>query len=701
MGTLIMELLIGPTTFPTLFQVLRIPTSFNLLLGRPWIYRAEVIPSSLHQKVKFIHDRKVIMVQSLRNMFASSELVLQISHSEDDLFLTGFTFDEVQTLEVEDFCRDFVAMSFDQYSSMVVLDMMRGMSFMPGMGLRQRQHEPMEFVATVNHDTPFRLGFVPIEDEFGNYFVRGSEVHPHMGDFGTVTDIDGVDELQLVEPTGVTDGVVPRDEYRDEMDMMSMSQIVEMVQPEPASPFDLFRMSVIEVVEEIQIVLTPELMEDVTVGDDFFEDTFSSIEGASDFVDPPLSFDILSGFISCSDDVYDSVSIDLNPIDERVSPAIGDVEIVDFGIEDQPRKLKIVVEYPKWLANVIPIPKKDGKVTVCVDFKDLNKANLKDDFPLPHIDLLVDSIASHLMLSFMDGFFEYNQILMALEDMEKTTFIIECSTYCCRVMLFGLKNAGATYQRAATTLFHDMMHNDVEAYVNDMIVKSLDKTYHLATLKKFFERIWKFRLRVNPKKCTFGVTFGKLLRHMVSERGIKVDLNKIKAILGMPVSRTEKEIRGFLVAQLDDSGKKWAIYYLSKRMLDNEMRYVVIKHLYLALVWATKRLKHHMTEYSVHLICRLDPLRYLFDIPALTGRLMRWPVLLTEFDIRYVSQKSIKGSIIVDHLALLPISEGRPVNDDFPDEEFIVMTSLSCWRMYFDGVANHSGCGIGVLLISP
>ncbi|WKA06492.1 hypothetical protein VitviT2T_024388 [Vitis vinifera] len=436
-----------------------------------------------------------------------------------------------------------------------------------------------------------------------------------------------------------------------------------------------------------------------------------------------------------------------------------------------------MVEYPKWLANVVPIPKKDGKVRVCVDFKDLNKANLKDDFPLPHIDLLVNSIASHLMLSFMDGFFEYNQILMALEDMEKTTFIIECSTYCCRVMPFGLKNAGATYQRATTTLFHDMMHKDVEAYVNDMIVKSRVKTYHLATLKKFFERIWKFRLRVNPNKCTFGVTFGKLLGHMVSERGIKVDLNKIKAILDMPVPRTEKEIRGFLgrlqyigrfiarltdicepifcflrknqltvwnddchitfekikeyllsppvlvppmsrrplllylsildmalgcmLAQLDDSGKKWAIYYLSKRMLDNEMRYVVIKHLYLALVWATKRLRHYMTKYSVHLISRLDPLRYLFDIPTLTGRLMRWLVLLTEFDIRYVSQKSIKGSIIVDHLALLPISEGRPVNDDFPDEEFIVMTSLSCWRMYFDGVANHSGCGIGVLLINP
>ena len=99
-------------------------------------------------------------------MFASFEPVLQISHSEDDLFLTEFTFDEVQTLEVEDFCRDFVAMSFDQHSSMVVLDMIRGMSFMLGLGLGRRQPEPMEFVATVDHDTPFGLGFVPTKVDY-------------------------------------------------------------------------------------------------------------------------------------------------------------------------------------------------------------------------------------------------------------------------------------------------------------------------------------------------------------------------------------------------------------------------------------------------------------------------------------------------------------------------------------------------------
>ena len=158
---------------------------------------------------------------------------------------------------------------------------------------------------------------------------------------------------------------------------------------------------------------------------------------------------------------------------------------------------------------------------------------------------------------------------------------------------------------------------------------------------------------------------------------------------------------GCMLAQIDDSGKERAIYYLSKRMLEYEVKYVMIEHLCLALVWATRRLRHYMTEYSVHLISRLDPLRYLFDRPALTGRLMRWLVLLTEFDIQYVSQKSIKGSIVADHLASLPTSEDRPVDDDFPDEEFVAMTSLSGWCLYFDGAANQLGYGIGVLLVSP
>ena len=113
-------------------------------------------------------------------------------------------------------------------------------------------------------------------------------------------------------------------------------------------------------------------------------------------------------------------------------------------------------------------------------------------------------------------------------------------------MSFGLKNVGATYQRATTTIFHEMMHRDVEVYVDDMIVKSQDRVDHLAALERFFEMIRQFRLRLNPKKCTFEVTSGKRLGYMVSERGIEVGPDKIRVILNMPAPRTEREIRGFL-----------------------------------------------------------------------------------------------------------------------------------------------------------
>ena len=107
------------------------------------------------------------------------------------------------------------------------------------------------------------------------------------------------------------------------------------------------------------------------------------------------------------------------------------------------------VYYPEWLANVVMVKKANGKWRICVDFTDLNSACPKDNFPLPRIDQLVDSTAGHKLLTFMDSFSGYNQIQMAEEDQEKTTFITSQGLYCYRVMPFGLKNVGATYQRLA------------------------------------------------------------------------------------------------------------------------------------------------------------------------------------------------------------------------------------------------------------
>jgi len=116
----------------------------------------------------------------------------------------------------------------------------------------------------------------------------------------------------------------------------------------------------------------------------------------------------------------------------------------------------------------------------------------------------------------MDGFSGYNKIKMAPEDMEKTTFVTLWGTFCYKVMSFGLKNVGATNQRAMVALFHDMMHREIEVYVDDMIAKSKTKEEHLVNLQKLFERLRKYRLRLNPAKCTFGVKSGKLLGFIVS-----------------------------------------------------------------------------------------------------------------------------------------------------------------------------------------
>ena len=117
-----------------------------------------------------------------------------------------------------------------------------------------------------------------------------------------------------------------------------------------------------------------------------------------------------------------------------------------------------------------------------MEYWDLNRASPKENFPLPHINVLVHNTTNFACVSFMDGFSGYNQIKMALEDMEKTTLITLWGMFCYKVMSFGLKNAGATYQRAMITLFHDMMHKEIEVYVDDMITKSRTEEEHLVNL---------------------------------------------------------------------------------------------------------------------------------------------------------------------------------------------------------------------------
>ncbi|GMP48863.1 hypothetical protein CsSME_00016061 [Camellia sinensis var. sinensis] len=204
------------------------------------------------------------------------------------------------------------------------------------------------------------------------------------------------------------------------------------------------------------------------------------------------------------------------------------------------------IQYPTWLANIVPVKKKNGQIRICVDFRDLNKSCSKDEFPLPHIDTLVDTTSGHQMFSFMDGFSGYNQIKMAEEDAEKTAFRTPLGNFFYTVMPFGLKNAGATYQRAMTAIFHDMIHHEVEDYVDDLVVKSKKEEDHLRDLEKVFKRCQKFKMRMNPLKCAFGVTAGKFLGFLVHRHGIEADEDKVKSIRAMPPPHSQKELKKFL-----------------------------------------------------------------------------------------------------------------------------------------------------------
>ena len=138
-------------------------------------------------------------------------------------------------------------------------------------------------------------------------------------------------------------------------------------------------------------------------------------------------------------------------------------------------------QHPDWVANIILVLKKNGKIWICIDYRDLNTACPKDEFPLPITDVMIDNTCGFERMSFMDGFSGYNEIKMYPDDEKHTSFRTPSGVYCYTVMPFGLKNAGATYQRAMNTIFRDHLQKMVECYVDDIAVKSRNKNAILVT----------------------------------------------------------------------------------------------------------------------------------------------------------------------------------------------------------------------------
>ena len=142
----------------------------------------------------------------------------------------------------------------------------------------------------------------------------------------------------------------------------------------------------------------------------------------------------------------------------------------------------------------------------------------------------------------MDAFSGYNQIKMKEDDQERTSFVTNQGLFCYRVMLFRLKNAGATYQSLMNKMFTHEIGRNVQVYVDDMLVKSLREKDHLNNLQETFDTFRSYNMKLNPNKCVFGVTAGKFLGFMVSQRGIEVNLEKVRDIMELGPPRTVKEV---------------------------------------------------------------------------------------------------------------------------------------------------------------
>ncbi|KAK0570714.1 hypothetical protein LWI29_005357 [Acer saccharum] len=431
------------------------------------------------------------------------------------------------------------------------------------------------------------------------------------------------------------------------------------------------------------------------------------------------------------------------------------------------------VKYPDWLANVVVVKKKNGKWRVCIDFTDLNKACPKDSFPLPHIDMLVDATAGHELLSFMDAYSGFNQILMHPDDQEKTAFVTERGIFCYKVMSFGLKNAGATYQRLVNKMFAKMLGSTMEVYIDDMLVKSLVAQQHIDHLRQSFDVLDQYGMKLNPTKCSFGVSSGKFLGYLVTQRGVEANPDQIQSIENIESPKCMKDVQKLTgrVAALnrfiskssekclpffnilrknktfewnedceralqdlktylksppllskpkdsetlfiylavsdtavsavlvrEEDSNQHPVYYVSKTLLDAETRYSRLEKLALALVMAARKLRPYFQYHSIKVLIAY-PLKNILHKLELSGRLTKWAVELSEYDISFHPRPAMKSQVLAHFITDFTPGEGVQA-----EQELVAFTEIATpgrWILSVNGSSSIKGSGLGLVLESP
>ncbi|XP_013615062.1 PREDICTED: uncharacterized protein LOC106321317 [Brassica oleracea var. oleracea] len=280
------------------------------------------------------------------------------------------------------------------------------------------------------------------------------------------------------------------------------------------------------------------------------------------------------------------------------------------------------VRYPEWLANPVVVKKRNGKWRIFVDFTDLNRACPKDSYPLPHIDRLVESTAGNELLTFMDAFSGYNQILMHPDDREKTEFITDRGTYCYK------------------------LGNTMEVYIDDMLVKSLKADDHLDNLRDCFKILNDYGMKLNPAKGN---------KRFVWDEKCEEAFNQVKHYLTTPpvlskpeagdtlslyIAVTSSAVSSVLIRE--DRGEQKPIFYTSKRMTEPETRYPTLEKMALAVFTSARKLRPYFQSHTIEVLSN-QPLRTVMQNTNQPERLTKWAMELREHDIVYKNRTAAKS----------------------------------------------------------